>query len=75
MCASMLKPIMPPFDDAAEKAILLAAKVKRRYWERWAEDNKEAIAAYYARIAKEGLSLAKYRTFARSLGDGLFDSN
>jgi antitoxin CcdA len=49
---------------------LLAAEVKRRYWERWNEDNKEAIAAYNARIAKEGLPLAKYRTFARSLGDG-----
>ena len=49
---------------------LLAAEVKRRYWERWNEDNKEAIAAYNARVAKEGLPLAKYRTFARSLGDG-----
>lgn len=49
---------------------LLAAEVERRYWERWNEDNKEAIAAYNARIAKEGLPLAKYRTFARSLGDG-----
>jgi antitoxin CcdA len=49
---------------------LLAAEVKRRYWERWNEDNKDAIAAYNARIAKEGLPLAKYRTYARSLGDG-----
>lgn len=49
---------------------LLAAEVKRRYWEKWAEDNKEAMEAYNARIAKEGLPLAKYRTFARSLGDG-----
>lgn len=49
---------------------LLAAEVKRRYWERWNEDNKEAIAAYNVRIAREGLPLAKYRTFARSLGDG-----
>ncbi|RYF82028.1 MAG: post-segregation antitoxin CcdA [Comamonadaceae bacterium] len=52
---------------------LLAAEVKRRYWERWAEDNKEAIAAYNDRIAREGLPLAKYRTFARSLGDGRQD--
>ncbi len=51
----------------------LAEEVKRRYWERWNEDNKEAIAAYNARIAKEGLPLAKYRTFARSLGDGRED--
>lgn len=49
---------------------LLAEEVKRRYWEKWAEENKEAIAAYNARIAKEGLPLAKYRSFARSLGDG-----
>ncbi|MBT2323462.1 type II toxin-antitoxin system CcdA family antitoxin [Variovorax paradoxus] len=49
---------------------LLAEEVKRRYWEKWAEDNKEAMDAYNARIAREGLPLAKYRTFARSLGDG-----
>ena len=49
---------------------LLAEEVKRRYWEKWNEENKDAIAAYNARIAKEGLPLAKYRTFARSLGDG-----
>ena len=42
---------------------LLAEEVKRRYWEKWNEDNKEAIAAYNARIAKEGLPLAKYRSF------------
>ncbi len=51
----------------------LAEEVKRRYWERWNEENKEAIDAYNARIAKEGLPLAKYRTFARSLGDGRED--
>ena len=49
---------------------LLAEEVKRRYWENWNNDNKEAIAAYNARIAKEGLPLAKYRIFARSSGDG-----
>ncbi len=49
---------------------LLAEEVKRRYWEKWNEENKEAIAAYNARVAKEGIPLAKYRTFARSLGDG-----
>ncbi|OUM03916.1 type II toxin-antitoxin system CcdA family antitoxin [Variovorax sp. JS1663] len=42
---------------------LLAEEVKRRYWEKWAEENKEAMEAYNARIAKEGLPLAKYRTF------------
>ena len=49
---------------------LLAEEVKRRYWEKWREDNKEAMLAYNERIAREGLPLAKYRTFARSLGDG-----
>ncbi|WP_332814750.1 type II toxin-antitoxin system CcdA family antitoxin [Ramlibacter sp.] len=42
---------------------LLAAEVRRRYWERWSEENREAIAEYNARIAREGLPLAKYRTF------------
>lgn len=42
---------------------LLAAEVKRRYWEKWNEENKEAVAAYNARIAREGLPLAKYRSF------------
>ncbi len=41
----------------------LGEEVKRRYWERWSEDNREAIAEYNARIAKEGLPLEKYRTF------------
>ena len=49
---------------------LLADEVKRRYWEKWRDDNKEAFAAYNERIRREGLPLAKYRTFGRSLGDG-----
>lgn len=42
---------------------LLAAEVRRRYWERWSQENREAVAEYNARIAREGLPLAKYRTF------------
>lgn len=42
---------------------LLAAEVHRRYWERWNEENRDAIAEYNARIANEGLPLARYRTF------------
>ena len=42
---------------------LLADEVNRRYWEQWNERNKGAIDAYNARIAKEGLPLAKYRSF------------
>lgn len=49
---------------------LLADEVKRRYWEKWRDDNQEAFAAYNERIRREGLPLAKYRTFGRSLGDG-----
>ena len=49
---------------------LLAEEVKRRYWEKWNERNKEAIADYNERIAQHGLPLAKYRTFGKSLGDG-----
>ena len=42
---------------------LLAEEVRRRYWARWNEENKEAIAHYNARIAREGLPLARYRSF------------
>lgn len=45
---------------------LLAEEVKRRYWARWNDDNKEAIAAYNARIEREGVPLAKYRTFMKA---------
>lgn len=44
---------------------LLAEEVRRRYWERWNEENKDAIAAYNARIERDGLPLAKYRTFMK----------
>jgi antitoxin CcdA len=42
---------------------LLAEEVKRKYWERWNVENKDAIEAYNERILREGLPLAKYRTF------------
>lgn len=42
---------------------LLAEEVKRRYWAQWNEENREAIAAYNARIESEGLPLSKYRSF------------
>jgi len=44
---------------------LLAEEVRKRYWERWNEENKDAIAAYNTRIEREGLPLAKYRTFMK----------
>jgi antitoxin CcdA len=34
---------------------LLAAEVKRRYWQKWNEENKQAIDHYNERIATEGL--------------------
>ena len=43
----------------------MAQEVQRRYWERWNEQNKDAIAAYNQRIESEGLPLARYRTFAK----------
>ena len=43
----------------------LTVEVQRRYWARWNERNKEAIDTYNARIEREGLPLAKYRTFLR----------
>ena len=45
---------------------LLAEEVKRRYWERWNEENKAAIEHYNARIESEGLPLARHRSFAKS---------
>ena len=42
---------------------LLAAEVRRCYWQKWNEENKAAVAEYNARIASEGLPLTKYRTF------------
>lgn len=42
---------------------LLAAEVRRLYWQRWNEANKEAVEAYNARIADEGLPLSRYRSF------------
>ena len=44
---------------------LLAAEVRKRFWERWNDENKDAIAAYNVRIEREGLPLAKYRTFMK----------
>jgi len=44
---------------------LLTAEVEKRYWQRWNEENRQAIEDYNARIESEGLPLAKYRTFAR----------
>lgn len=48
----------------------LQEEVKRRYWEKWREDNLQAFEAYNERIRKDGLPLAKYRTWGKSLGDG-----
>jgi antitoxin CcdA len=43
---------------------LLAEEVRRRYWERWNEENKAAISAYNERVERDGLPLAKYRSFS-----------
>jgi antitoxin CcdA len=44
---------------------LLAEEMRRRYWERWNADNKGAIEAYNERIERDGLPLAKHRSFAK----------
>jgi antitoxin CcdA len=44
---------------------LLAQEVHRQYWERWNAENKDAIAHYNARIEREGLPLARYRSFMK----------
>lgn len=49
---------------------LLADEVKRRYWEKWRDDNREGFEAYNERIRQHGLPLAKYRSWGKSLGDG-----
>ncbi len=41
----------------------LQEEVKRRYWQKWNDENAQAIDHYNARIEREGLPLAKYRTF------------
>ena len=38
---------------------LLAAEVQRRYWERWNEDNREAIADYASRERRYGRTSAQ----------------
>ncbi len=49
---------------------LLSEEVKRRYWEKWRDDNQEAFKAYNERVAKDGIWGAQYRTFGKGLGDG-----
>ena len=44
---------------------LLAEEVRKRYWERWNEENKEAIEHYNQRVEREGLPLAKHRSFMK----------
>ncbi len=44
---------------------LLIDEVRKRYWARWNEENKDAVADYNSRIAREGLPLARYRSFLK----------
>ncbi|MEO7853341.1 MAG: type II toxin-antitoxin system CcdA family antitoxin [Rubrivivax sp.] len=44
---------------------LLAEEVSKLHWARWNEENREAIEHYNARIAREGLPLARYRSFMK----------
>jgi antitoxin CcdA len=42
---------------------LLAAEVKRRYWERWNLENQGAIEDYNARIEREGTFSQRIQRF------------
>ncbi len=46
--------------------VLLADEVRRRYWARWNDENRDAVAAYNARVESEGLPLAKHRSFMKA---------
>lgn len=48
---------------------LLTEAVLKQYWERWNEDNAEAIAAYNERVEREGLFSDRVRTFMRPQSD------
>jgi len=48
---------------------LLIEAVLKQYWERWNEDNAEAIEAYNERIEREGLFSDRVRTFMRPQQD------
>lgn len=45
----------------AEEAIAQAVKIERN--RRWAQDNRDALDAYAREVAREGVALARYRTF------------
>lgn len=47
---------------------LLTEEVLRLYWAQWNERNAEAIAAYNARVEREGLFSDRWRTFMRPAG-------
>ncbi|MFM8769892.1 MAG: type II toxin-antitoxin system CcdA family antitoxin [Rubrivivax sp.] len=48
---------------------LLTEAVLKQYWERWNEDNAEAIAAYNERVEREGLFSDRVRTVMRPQQD------
>ena len=52
-----------------EKA--LEAEVRARRREKWLEENRDAIAAYNERIARDGLASDHVRAFKASLGGSI----
>lgn len=48
---------------------LLTEEVLKQYWQRWNQDNAEAIAHYNARIERDGLFSDRWRTFMRPGAD------
>ena len=59
------RPINLSLNASQNADVLLAVQVRHR-WQRWNDDNREAIAAYNERIEREGLTLKKYRTFLKA---------
>jgi antitoxin CcdA len=56
-------------DMARDMGMNISQTVLKQYWERWNEDNAEAIAAYNERIEREGLFSDRVRTFMRPQHD------
>ena len=54
---------------------LLSKEVLRVYWERWNDDNRDAIEAYNARIEREGTFSQRIRKHLAQTADAEAASN
>ncbi len=44
---------------------LLTEEVLKQHWAHWNDENAQAIKSYNERVARDGLPLAKYRSFMK----------